>query len=154
MGSSAAGMRMAAAALMLLTVVGCTEIVRNHGYAPAEDELATLAVGKDTRESVAFKVGRPSAGGLMQDGAWYYVQSRWSQRGAAAPQEIGREVVAISFDGRGQVSNIERFGLEDGQVVALSRRVTDTNIKGVGLIRQLLGNLGRINPGQFLRQGV
>ena len=154
MGSSAAGMRMAAAALVLLTMVACTEIVRNHGYAPAEEDLATLAVGKDTRESVAFKVGRPSAGGLMQDGAWYYVQSRWSQRGAAAPQEVGREVVAISFDSRGQVSNIERFGLEDGQVVALSRRVTDSNIKGVGLIRQLLGNLGRVNPGQFLRQGL
>jgi hypothetical protein len=36
----------------------------------------------------------------------------------------------------------------------LSRRVTDSNIKGVGLIRQLLGNLGRVNPGQFLRQGL
>jgi outer membrane protein assembly factor BamE (lipoprotein component of BamABCDE complex) len=147
-------MRMAAAALVLLALVGCTEIVRNHGYAPAEADLATLAVGRDTRETVAFKVGRPSAGGLMQDGAWYYVQSRWSQRGAAAAQEVGREVVAISFDKGGRVSNIERFGLEDGQVVALSRRVTDSNIKGVGLIRQLLGNLGRINPGQFLRQGV
>jgi outer membrane protein assembly factor BamE (lipoprotein component of BamABCDE complex) len=154
MGSSAAGMRKAAAALMLVALMGCTDIVRNHGYAPTEDDLQTLAVGKDTRESVAFKVGRPSAGGLMQDGGWYYVQSRWTQRGAGAPQEVGRQVVSISFDSQGRVSNIERFGLEDGQVVALSRRVTDTNIKGVGLIRQLLGNLGRVNPGQFIRQGV
>lgn len=154
MVSSAAGMRKAAAALMLLALVGCTEIVRNHGYAPTEDELQTLAVGKDTRDSVAFKVGRPTAGGLMQDGGWYYVQSRWTQRGAAARQEVARQVVAISFDSQGRVSNVERFGLEDGQVVALSRRVTDSNIKGVGLVRQLLGNLGRVNPGQFLRQGL
>ncbi|KPQ14077.1 MAG: hypothetical protein HLUCCO18_16175, partial [Rhodobacteraceae bacterium HLUCCO18] len=42
-------------------------------------------------------------------------------------------------------SNVERFGLEDGNVVALSRRVTDSNVQGIGFLRQLLGNLGRIN---------
>jgi outer membrane protein assembly factor BamE (lipoprotein component of BamABCDE complex) len=154
MGSTAAGMRVAAAALMLVALVGCTDIVRHHGYAPAEEDLATLSVGKDTRDSVAFKVGRPTAAGVMQDGAWYYVQSRWSQRGAAEMRETERQVVAISFDSAGRVSNIERFGLEDGQVVALSRRVTDSNIKGVSLVRQLLRNVGRVDPGQFLRTGL
>ncbi|MFN3292897.1 MAG: outer membrane protein assembly factor BamE [Gemmobacter sp.] len=145
---------MALFGLALVALGACTEIVRNHGYTPSEEDLATIAVGKDTRDTVAFKVGRPSAGGLMQDGGWYYVQSRWSHRGASAPKEVDRQVVAVSFDPRGRVSNIERFGLADGQVVALSRRVTDTNIKGIGLIRQLMGNLGRFNPGQFVRQGL
>lgn len=154
MGSARPGLRAALAGLALLALTACSDIVRNHGYAPSDDELATVAVGKDTRETVAFKVGRPSVGGLMQDSGWYYVQSRWSQRGATAPREMDRQVVAVSFDARGRVSNVERFGLADGQVVALSRRVTDSNIKGVGLIRQLMGNLGRINPGQFLRQGL
>jgi outer membrane protein assembly factor BamE (lipoprotein component of BamABCDE complex) len=154
MGSARPGVRMALAGLALLALSACADIVRNHGYAPSDDDLATVAVGKDTRETVAFKVGRPSAGGLMQDTGWYYVQSRWSQRGATAPRETDRQVVAVSFDARGRVSNVERFGLADGQVVALSRRVTDSNIKGVGLIRQLMGNLGRFNPGQFLRQGL
>ncbi len=80
--------------------------------------------------------------------------TQWTHVGAAAPKEVERQVVAVSFDTKGRVSNVERFGLEDGQVVALSRRVTDSNIKGVGLIQQLMGNLGRINPGQFLRQGL
>lgn len=154
MGSAAPRVRMALFGLALIALGACTEIVRNHGYTPSEEDLATIAVGKDTRETVAFKIGRPSAGGLMQDGGWYYVQSRWSHRGASAPKEVDRQVVAVSFDPRGRVSNIERFGLADGQVVALSRRVTDTNIKGIGLIRQLMGNLGRFNPGQFVRQGL
>ena len=154
MAPAAPFMRAALAAFALLALGACSELVRNHGYAPSEDELSTIAVGKDTRETVAFKVGRPTAGGVMSDSGWYYVQSRWSQRGARAPQETERQVVAVSFDAGGRVSNIERFGLADGQVVALSRRVTDSNIKGVGLIRQLLGNLGRVNPGQFLRTGL
>jgi hypothetical protein len=44
---------------------------------------------------------------------------------------------------------VERYGLEDGQVVLLSRRVTTDNTAGVGFLRQLFGNLGRIDPSQF-----
>ena len=50
----------------------------------------------------------------------------------------------------GKVENVERFGLENGQVVAISRRVTDSNIKGVGFLRQLLGNIGRLRADQFV----
>ncbi len=145
------GLRVVIAGLALLALAACAEVIRYHGYVPSEEDLAAVTVGKDTRETVTGKVGRPSTGGLMADGGWFYVQSRWSHRGARAPEEIERQVLAISFDSRGRVSNIERFGLADGQVVALSRRVTDTNIKGIGLIQQMLGNIGRMNPTQLLQ---
>ena len=91
-----------------------------------------------------------SAGGVMADSGWYYVRSRWEHIGARAPKEVDRQVVAISFDQSGKVSNIERFGLEKGQVVPLSRRVTETNVRGLSFIRRLLGAVGRIDPTQFL----
>lgn len=150
MARTVPGVRMTLAVLALVTLTACTEIIRNHGYTPSEEDLATLSVGKDTRETVAFKVGRPTAGGVMQDGAWYYVQSRWSHRGARAPQEVQRQVLAISFDSKGALSNIERFGLENGQVVAISRRVTETGVGSSGFVQQMLGNLGRFNPGTFI----
>jgi outer membrane protein assembly factor BamE (lipoprotein component of BamABCDE complex) len=86
----------------------------------------------------------------MADGGWFYVQSRWEHRGGRAPREIERQVLSVSFDAKGAVTNIERFGLEQGRVVQISRRITESNIKDLGLIRQLLGNFGNINPGQFL----
>jgi len=55
-------------------------------------------------------------------------------------------VLAISFDQNGVLSNIESFGLEDGQVVTLSRRVTDSSVTNQNFLRQLLGNIGRIGP--------
>ena len=64
----------------------------------------------------------------MRDEAWYYVSSNFITRGARAREEFFRQVVAISFDEDGVVKNIERFGLEDGMVVVLNRRVTDDNI--------------------------
>ena len=67
--------------LVLSVAVACAPIYRNHGYVPAEDELALLTVGKDTRDSVEIAVGRPSAAGLLNEEGWYYVQSRYRQVG-------------------------------------------------------------------------
>jgi hypothetical protein len=51
------------------------------------------------------------------------------------------------------VRNIETFGLQEGRVVALSRRVTDDNLRDTTFIRQLLGNVGRFDAGQILGEG-
>lgn len=136
--------------LGLLVVTGCTPLYRDHGFAPTDAELSVLTVGKDDRDTVSAAVGRPSASGLLDDTRWYYVESRYKQRGPFAPEEIERQVVVITFAASGTVSNIERFGLEDGQVVALSRRVTDSNIEGISFLGQLLGNFGRVTAGQVL----
>jgi outer membrane protein assembly factor BamE (lipoprotein component of BamABCDE complex) len=147
------GRRAVLALVLAGSVAACAPTFTLHGYAPADSELTQIEVGRDDRSAVEAAFGRPGAAGLLTDGAWYYVQSRYRHSGARAPTEIDRQVLAITFDGRGRVANVERFGLENGRVVALSRRVTDTNIRDVGLIRQLLGNLGRFDPGQFIGGG-
>lgn len=152
-GSSRSGaplLRTALAGAALAGLLACTPLVSNHGYTPTEDALAEILVGVDTRETVADVIGTPSTAGVLQDSGFYYVSHTRETRGARAPQITSREVVAISFDSAGVVTNIERYGLEDGNVVALSRRVTDDNIAGVGFIRQLLGNIGQLGPGTTL----
>lgn len=141
---------LALAVVAMVAVAGCTSVYRNHGYVPPEDELQKIAVGVDTRDTVAEVIGRPSTEGVLRDKAWYYVGSRFRHFGMRAPEEIDRQVVAISFDDAGRVANIERFTLADGRVVVLSRRVTESNIKGISFIRQLLGNIGRFDIGQAL----
>lgn len=139
-------------ALAALTFsAGCSATYQNHGYVPTDEDLAQVVVGKTTRQQVGEMVGRPSAQGLLEGSAWYYVGSRWKYSGARAPSEIERQVVAISFGAHDVVSNVERFGLERGHVVTLSRRVTQSNIKGIGFIRQMLGNVGNFQPGKFFK---
>jgi outer membrane protein assembly factor BamE (lipoprotein component of BamABCDE complex) len=131
----------------VLLIAACSTVYRNHGYVPTDDELALVEVGVDTRETVSEKIGRPTASGLLNDTGWFYVQSRWAYRGAFEPREIERQVLSITFTEAGRVENIERFGLERGKVVPLSRRVTETSVKGLSVIQQLLGSFGRIAPG-------
>lgn len=136
---------------LALLSTACAPTYRNHGYVPSDEDLARIEVGVDTRETVAAEVGRPSAAGLLNDIGWYYVQSRWKHSGAFSPKEEDRQVVAITFTQDGTVENVERFGLEQGRVVALSRRVTESNIKGLSFLTQLLGNIGKLRADQLIQ---
>ena len=137
-------------AVLFITLAACSATFQNHGYVPPDDDLDLITVGVDTRDSVADSIGRPTSFGVLQEGGWYYTQSRWRHFAYKAPKIIDRQVVAISFDNDGVVENVERFTLDDGRVVALSRRVTDSNIKGISFLRQLMGNLGNLRAGDLL----
>lgn len=133
------------AALCLVVVAGCAATYANHGYAPTDEELENVIVGVDTRGSVEETLGRPSSAGVLSEGGWYYISSRVRYFTYNEPEVIDRQLVAISFGKNDVVTNIERFTLEDGQVIALSRRVTDSGIAGVSFLQQLLGSVGRTN---------
>ncbi|MCQ0970331.1 outer membrane protein assembly factor BamE [Paracoccus sp. TK19116] len=135
----------------LLVLAGCVPIYRNHGYVPPELDLAQVVVGQTNVGELPALIGEPSAQGLLTGSGWYYVGSRWRHYGARAPQEVERQVVAISLNETGTVTNVERFGLERGRVVVLSRRVTDSGITEVSFIRQILGNIGTFTAGDFIR---
>ncbi|WP_439111195.1 outer membrane protein assembly factor BamE [Lentibacter sp.] len=135
--------------LVFMTLSGCAATYRDHGYVPTEGEVAEIVVGVDSRESVADTVGVPSTAGILDDSGYYYVKSRVRHFGALRPKEIEREVLAISFTEAGLVQNIERFSLQDGKAVMLSRRVTESSVSDNTFLRQLIGSIGRISPGAF-----
>ena len=133
-----------------LALAACQATYRNHGYVPPDEDLAQVVVGQTTQGDLEGLIGKPTAQGLLAGSGWYYVGSRWRFYGPREPQEVGRHVVAISFDAGGTVTNVERFGMERGRVVVLSRRLTDTGVTSLGLIRQLMGNVGRVQAGDVL----
>lgn len=139
----------AMASALLLTA--CQPRFENHGYAPTDDDLAAIVVGRDTRDTVSATLGPPSVEGLLNDTGWFYVQSRWKTIGPAAPVEVDRQVVAITFTPEGIVTNVERFGLERGQIVPISRRITTEPVKAEGFLRQLFGSIGGVNTGNLLK---
>lgn len=134
----------------LVALGACAPTYRSHGYIPPDEDLDQIVVGVDTRSTVEDVVGSPSSAGVLNEGGFFYVRSRVRTFGPTRPREVERQVLAISFDGDDVVQNIERFGLEDGRVVALERRVTDNGVTNLGFLRQLLGNIGNFDPGDFL----
>jgi outer membrane protein assembly factor BamE (lipoprotein component of BamABCDE complex) len=136
---------------LLVGLVACSATFDNHGYVPPQEDLQQLRIGA-SRDDVADIIGRPGASGVIREEAWFYTAYRVRNYGYQAPEIIERQVLAVSFDGRGRVSNIEEFSLNDGRAVQLSRRVTSSTVQEVSFFRQLLSNFGRINVGQVLDQ--
>lgn len=131
----------------LVAATACTAQFRNHGYVPPDAALARVEIG-DSREELETLIGRPSATALLQEDRWFYVRSRYRDYAWRPPSEVDREVVVVSFAGDA-VANIERYGLRNGRVVPLSRRVTDPNVGGTPFLRQIFSNIGNFNPAQF-----
>lgn len=144
MGRKMGLVRMSVAGAAMLVLGACAATYQNHGYVPAADELARIKVG-DPQTQVVKLIGTPSTEGMVKPRSWYYVQSRFRIFGPYKPKEVEREVVAISFDTQDRVANIQRFGLQQGHVVTLSSRVTESSVKQLGLIQQLLTDLGRFS---------
>lgn len=129
-----------------LVVSACSATYRNYGYVPPQEDLDQIAVGVDTRASVEETLGSGGASSVLEEDALYFVRSRVRSFAMFEPEVIERDVVAVSFDNSGVVQNIETFGLERGQVVRLSRRVTDSSVANKSFFQQLFGNIGGFSP--------
>lgn len=136
--------------LALALTSGCARLTEGTGYIPDAALLDEIVVGLDTKTTIRRIIGPPGTTGLVTEDAWYYVESDYERFLWRAPVEVDREVLALSFDDAGRVRNIERFGLEDGRIVVLSRRVTSDNTEGVSFLRQLFSNVTNFDPGKFL----
>ena len=59
---------------------------------------------------------------------------------------------AVALDSAEVVTNVSRYSLEDGEIVALTRRVTDGGTEEISFLQQLLGNIGRFDASDILRE--
>lgn len=141
-------------ALLTATAVGllaaCEPTYRNHGFTPQIAELESIAAGDDTRGSVLRKLGRPSAYSSFDSDAWYYAASRVEHYAFYPPKVIERRVVAVRFGDTGVVEEVNRYGIEDGQVIDLITRRTPTYGREITALQQIFGNLGRVSADQVL----
>ncbi|MCB1404175.1 MAG: outer membrane protein assembly factor BamE, partial [Rhodobacteraceae bacterium] len=100
-------------------------------------------------ESVEAALGRPSSSGLLRDSSWYYVQSTVESYTYNKPRVIDRVVLAVDFNANGVVEGMTRYGLEDGRIVNLTTRTTETGGRRMGVLEQLFGNLLTLDAEQF-----
>lgn len=131
-----------------MLVTACEPTYTNHGFAPQLAELDSIAAGEDTRGSVMRKLGRPSTISSFDADSWYYEASRIETYTFYAPEVIERKVVAVSFDTDGLVTNVAKYGLEDGQIIDLVTRRTPTYGRELTVLQQIFGNLGKFDAGQ------
>lgn len=129
-------------------MAGCSPKVDNRGYVKDATIKEQIQAGRETKEEVRQLLGSPSATSNYGQEAWYYVSTRKETVAFLAPEIVEQDVVRITFDANGVVSNIESYSKADGQDVDVSKRETPTEGHELGFIEQLLGNIGRFNKSE------
>lgn len=136
-------LRLTAVALALGTAAACAPVSTYSGFRPERNdvELPDPQVGVDTRATVQQRFGSPSTTAVFDQTAWYYVSSVQQRIAFYTPDTTDRRVMVVRFDGD-VVSSVEKFGLERGRMVNYSSEETPTRGRELGIIEQLLGNVG------------
>jgi len=131
---------------MIILLTGCSASFKNHGYTPSKVEVEQLLIGKDSKQSVKKTFGPPSSLGLVDDNKWFYLSTKVRYSSYRTPEIVTRKLVAFTFANNGALENVEVFQLDNQEVVVLSRRITDSGINSIGLIRQILNSAGNYDP--------
>lgn len=136
----------AALALILGTLGGCAPRQDLRGAVLDEERLQSVSPGR-TQAQIAQLLGTPTAVSTFSErnNTWYYISKETETLAFFREKTVDQKVVAIDFDPQGRVSEVRRFGLEDGRPIEPVAGATPSKGRELGFLEQLFGNLGRFN---------
>jgi outer membrane protein assembly factor BamE (lipoprotein component of BamABCDE complex) len=131
-------------ALAAVAASGCTRLRDHKGYVVDSTLIGTVSPGVDNQESVTKTLGRPSFVSEFDKKTWYYVSRDTSALAFANPKPVAQTVLAVHFDATGNVSRVERTGLEKVVSISPNGDKTPTLGRDRGFFAELFGNIGRV----------
>jgi outer membrane protein assembly factor BamE (lipoprotein component of BamABCDE complex) len=138
----------AAALLVSALLAGCSPVVHVQGFVPDEPRLESLRRGIDDRAAITSKLGSPSSITPFDSDTWLYVHRRTERVAFFEEKVLDQQVVVVTFNDSGMLSEIRRYSIKDGRIIDPVTRTTPTRGRELGVVEQLLGNLGRFGGGR------
>ncbi|MFN3590798.1 MAG: outer membrane protein assembly factor BamE [Thermaurantiacus sp.] len=138
---------LAAAALALMLGPGCARTPNLHGYIVDEELISAVQPGVDNKQSVQRALGRPTMQSQWNDSRWYYVSRQTGQRAFLRPIPTAQSILIVNFDEEGNVTSVERRGLEQVVDITPNSDRTPTLGREAGLLEDLFGNIGQVGTG-------
>lgn len=134
----------AGALVAAVSLAGCTPIVNHRGYLSDEILLQSVQPGIDNRQSVERALGHPSLESQFGEPVWYYIGSNTEQRPFTTPRIAEHSVLAIRFDQAGNVSSVQRTGIENVVYLHPEDDKTPTLGRERTFLQDLFGNIGQV----------
>lgn len=141
--SPSAGTALIAALVVAGALAACSPRITTHGHVPDPEALDRIRPGVHNELEVAQFLGTPSTTVLFGEPTWLYITERTEAYAFLEPEVVDQRVVAIAFNDAGVVTQVDQYVLEDGILVDPVTRTTPTYGKQLGLLEQLVGNIGR-----------
>jgi outer membrane protein assembly factor BamE (lipoprotein component of BamABCDE complex) len=110
------------------------------------ESLKELVPGTSTKADVSAVIGSPTARDTFDDNTWLYISEVTQERIGRTLGELNQNVVVVSFDDKGVLTNIHKLDKADALPVTVIARTTPSPGTEASFMQQLLGNIGRFNP--------
>jgi len=131
-----------------LAAGGCSSIREQRGFIADPTLTNSVAAGVDNKQSVQAALGHPSFTSQFGDQTWYYVSSVNQRRPFVRPRIGTHSVLAIQFDPAGNVTTVERTGIDKVVYLTPEGDKTPTLGRERGFFEDLFGNIGAVGaPG-------
>ncbi|HYG48814.1 MAG TPA: outer membrane protein assembly factor BamE [Allosphingosinicella sp.] len=130
-----------------LATGGCTKTQDLQGYLVDETLVSAVQPGIDNKESVQSTLGRPTFTGTFDQNDWYYVSRRTKNYAFRHPRVNVQTVLHVRFDPAGNVTSVQRRGLEDVVSIDPMDDKTPTLGRNMSIWDELFGNIGAVGAG-------
>jgi outer membrane protein assembly factor BamE (lipoprotein component of BamABCDE complex) len=149
MGNNARNTTLILASLVAATALaGCSQTRMHRGQILDPLLSSSIAPGVDNRESVVGTLGRPTFVGQFTPNEWYYVSRTTKQLAFATPRPEEQTVMRVTFDDAGNVTSVDRTGVELAQRISPNGDKTQTKGRDRSFFEELFGNIGAVGvPG-------
>lgn len=134
-------------AIVATVLAGCTVKESQHGNQLPQGIVAALQAPNVTQDRVLQLLGTPTSESAFDQGVWYYISEVQQTYAFFQPQVVDRKVLIMRFDQERVLQSISTLEKADGKEVTLVARETPTEGHKLGILEQLLGNIGRFNQG-------
>jgi outer membrane protein assembly factor BamE (lipoprotein component of BamABCDE complex) len=137
--------------LALLLTLGACGVVSAppvlHGARVDPDELKQLVPGTSTKADATSVLGSPTARATFDDNTWIYISESTHTRVGRLPGVGAQDVVVLTFDQAGTLRDVKHLDQDNSQPVTVVSRTTPSPGTEATFLQQLLGNVGKFNPG-------
>ena len=146
--------RLLMAGLVAGSIMACAPVIDQRGYVFQDDIADRIQIGQTSYQQTKDLLGTPTTSSTLNGGATYYINSRFVTESYRAPKEVDRKVLAIYFNDDQVVRDMAIYGLEDGIIIPIVARTTETQGQELSIIGQIFSNLGRFGEGGSSADGI
>lgn len=134
----------AALILVALAAGACTPLRSHQGYIIDADLVNSIQPGVDNRATVSKVLGEPTVKGQFDDREWYYVSRDARNLAFNNPKPSQQTTLRVRFDPAGNVTAVDRMGLEQVASLRPYGKTTPTLGRKRSFFEDLFGNIGSV----------
>jgi len=138
---------------LILSLTACAKNELYVGYNFPDNYQERLKIGRTSKSDVLEFMGSPTTESSYGESTFYYIAQKQISKSFFQPKIEQQDVVALTFNSKGILTQAKHYDMNDYKAMQLDE--TRTTLKGneMGMLEQMMHNVGRFGGGKTKAPG-